>query len=121
MEILEIIKDLQASGVTIKTDGKFLELEPPEKITNELIERLRKHKPAIIEELKREQRREKVLKMLEERPQIQRVFVTDTESDRHSVILTLGIRGAGTCEIEIPKHKHDPFLLLAIIERTAVQ
>ena len=121
MEILEIIKDLQANGVTIKTDGKFLELEPPEKITNELIERLRKHKPAIIEELKREQRREKVLNMLEERPETQRAFVTDTESDRHNVILTLAIRNAGTCELLIPKHKYDPFAVLEIIQRSGIQ
>lgn len=121
MEILEIIRDLKANGVTIKTDGKFLELEPPEKITNELIERLRKHKSAIIEELKREQRREKVLRMLEENPGTQRAFVTDTMSNRDNVILTLAIRGIGTCEMEIPKRKYDPFLLLAIIERTAVQ
>ncbi len=121
MEILEIIKELQANGVTIKTDGKFLELEPPEKITSELIERLRKHKPAIIEELKREQRRKKVLMMLEERPEIQRAFVTDTENDRHNVILTLGIRNAGTCELLIPKRKYDPFAVLEIIQRSGIQ
>jgi hypothetical protein len=73
------------------------------------------------EEIKREQRREKVLRMLEESPGIQRAFVTDTMSDRDNVILTLAIRGAGTCELEIPKRKYDPFLLLAIIERTVVQ
>jgi hypothetical protein len=73
------------------------------------------------EEIKREQRREKVLRMIEENPKIQRAFVTDTMSDRDNVILTLAIRGAGTCELEIPKRKYDPFLLLAIIERTAVQ
>ena len=121
MEILEIIKDLQANGVTIKTDGKFLELEPPEKITNELIERLRKHKPAIIEELRREQRREKVLKILEERPEIQRAFVTDTGSDKHNVILTLAIRNAGTCELLIPKHKYDPFVVLETIKKSGMQ
>jgi hypothetical protein len=73
------------------------------------------------EEIKREQRREKVLRMLEESPKIQRAFVTDTMSDRDNVILTLAIRSAGTCELEIPKRKYDPFLFLAIIERTTVQ
>lgn len=99
----------------------ILMLSPPEKITNELIERLRKHKPAIIEELKREQRREKVLKMLEERPEIQRAFVTDTENDRHNVILTLAIRNAGTCELLIPKHRYDPFIFLEIIQKCGIQ
>lgn len=91
MEAAEIIEYLRNRDLTVNiTDDDSLELYPAEKITNELIERLRKHKPAIIEELKREQRREKVLKMLEERPEIQRAFVTDTGSDRHNVILTLG-------------------------------
>jgi hypothetical protein len=59
--------------------------------------------------------------MLEENPKIQQAFVTDIESDPYNVILTLAIRDTGTCELEIPKCKYDPFLLLAIIERTAVQ
>lgn len=122
MEAAEIIEYLRDRDLTITlTDGDSLELSPAEKITNELIERLRKHKPAIIEELKREQRREKVLKMLEERPEIQRAFVTDTGSGRHNVILTLAIRNAGTCEMLIPKHKYDPFAVLEIIQKAAIQ
>lgn len=101
-------------------DGDYLELSPAEKITGDLIERLRKHKPAIIAELKREQRREKVLQMLEDRPEIQRAFVTDTESDRHNVILTMAIRDTASFELLIPKHKYDPFMLLALIEKSAV-
>ena len=69
MEAAEIIEYLRDRDLTITlTDGDSLELSPAEKITHELIERLRKHKPAIIEELKREQRREKVLRMLVENP-----------------------------------------------------
>ena len=122
MEAAEIIEYLRNRDLTVSiADDDSLELSPAEKNTNELIERLRKHKTAIIEELKREQRRERVLRMLEENPRIQRAFVTDTMNDRNNVILTLAIRGAGTCELEIPKRKYDPFLLLAIIERTAIQ
>lgn len=121
MEAKEIIKYLREQNFTVKADGDYLELSPPEKITDDLIKRLRERKPEIIEELKREQRREKVLKMLEERPEIQRAFVTDTESDRHSVILTLGIRNAGTCELLIPKHKYDGFMLLELIEKGLTQ
>lgn len=73
------------------------------------------------EELRRELRREKVLKMLKERPKIQRAFLTDTESDRHNVILALGIRNAGTCELLIPKSKYDPFTVLAIIQKSGIQ
>lgn len=122
MEAAEIIEYLRNRDLTVSiADDDSLELSPAEKITNELIERLRKHKPAIIEELKREQRREKVLKMLKERSEIQRAFVTDIESDRHNVILTLGIRNAGTCELLIPKRKYDPFAVLEIIQRSGIQ
>lgn len=56
MEAAEIIDYLRKRDLTVSiTDDNSLELAPAEKITNELIERLRKHKPAIIEELKREQ------------------------------------------------------------------
>lgn len=57
MEAAEIIEYLRDRDLTITlTDGDSLELSPAEKITNDLIERLRQHKPAIIEVLKREQR-----------------------------------------------------------------
>lgn len=31
--------------------------------------------------------------------------------------LALAIRGAGTCELRIPREKYDPFRLLGLIER----
>ena len=67
------------------------------------------------EELKRELRREKVLMMLEARPEIQRAFLTDIESDPDNVILSLAVRGLGTCELSIERQKYDPFLLLELI------
>lgn len=121
MDATEILHDLQESGITIKTDGRFLELEPPEKITNELIERLREHKPAIIQELKRERRLERVLKMLEENPGIRRAFLTDSESDPDHVVLTLAIRNVGTCELLIPRDKFDGFAVLEVIEKASIQ
>jgi len=121
MEAKEIIEYLRNKDFTVKTDGQYLDLAPAAKVTNELIERLRKHKPAIIEELKREQRREKVLRMLAENPGTQRAFVTDTESDPDNVIMTMAIRDAGTCEILIPQGKYDPFAVLEVIEKSAIQ
>ena len=122
MEAAEIIEYLKQRDLTVRlADDDSLELSPAEKITNELIERLRKHKPAIIEELKREQRREKVVGMLANNPTIQRAFVTDTESDPDNVILTMAIRDAGTCEILIPQGKYDPFAVLEVIEKAAIQ
>ena len=55
MEATEIIDYLRSHDLTvIVADDDNLEIFPADKITHELIERLRKHKPAIIEELKRE-------------------------------------------------------------------
>lgn len=51
MEAIEIIEYLREQNFTVKADGKYLELSPPKKITEELIKRLRKHKPAIIADL----------------------------------------------------------------------
>lgn len=122
MEAAEIIEYLRQKDLTVTlADEDTIELSPAEKVTRELLDRLRKYKPAIIEELKRRDRYARVWQMLEDQPSIRRAFVTDTMSDRDNVILTLAIRGVGTCELEIPKRKYDPFLLLAIIERTAVQ
>jgi len=122
IEAAEIIEDLRQRDLNVTlTDDDNLELYPAEKVTRELIERLRKHKSAIIEELKRELRREKVLMMLEEQPKIQRAFVTDTEGDQHNVILTLAIRNTGICELRIPKHRYDPFILLEIIQKCGIQ
>lgn len=121
MEASEIIEYLRSNDLTVKVDGNFLELSPPEKITDELIERLRRHKPAIIEELKREERRQRVLQMLEDQPEIQRAFVTDTESDPHNVILMMAIRGLCSFEMHIPKSKYDPFIVLGVIGQAGIQ
>ena len=120
MNAIEIIKDLREQSFTVKADGDYLELSPPEKITEELIQRLRKHKPAILAELKREKRRAKVLAMLADNPDTQRAFVTDTESDQHNVILTMAIRNQYTFEIQIAKHRYDGFLVLEILNREVV-
>lgn len=120
MEATEIIEYLREQNLTVKADGQYLELSPPGKITDELINRLRKHKPAIIAELKREQRREKVLKMLEDQPEIQRAFVTDIESDPDDVIIAFAIRDVGTCELLIPQGKYDPFAVLEVIQKSGV-
>jgi len=121
MEAIEIIEYLREQNFTVKADGNFLELSPPEKITDELIQRLRKHKPAIIAELKREERRLKVLAMLAEEPDTQRAIITDLDSGPNDVVLAIAIRNVATFEMHIPKHKYDGFMLLELIEKGSVQ
>lgn len=69
--------------------------------------------------MKQEERRRKVLSLLAENPEQQRAYLTDAETDRNNVILTVAIRGEATGEILIPKITYDPFQLIAMIERAA--
>jgi hypothetical protein len=118
MEATEIIEYLREQNFTVKTDGQYLDLSPTEKVTDELIQRLRKHKPAIIAELKREERRLKVLAILAEDPDSQRAIISDLNSDPENVILTIAIRDQYTFEMAIPKDRYDGFHVLEIINHS---
>ena len=115
MKAIEIIAYLREQNFTVKADGDFIELSPPERITDELIQRLRKHKPSILAELKREERRLKVLAMLSEKPDSQRTISSDLESDPDNVILTIAIRNSATFEMLIHKYKYDGLVLLEML------
>ena len=115
MEAIEIIEYLREQNFSVKADGDYLELSPPEKITEELIQRLRKHKPAILAELKREERRQKVLTILTENPETKRAIITDLDSDPDNAILTIAIRDQYSFEMQIPKHRYDGLALLELI------
>lgn len=121
MEAIEIIEYLREQNFTVKAEGDFLELSPPEKITEELIKRLRKHKPAIMAELKREERRLKVLSMLVSNPETKRAIITDLDSDPDNAVLTIAIRDQYTFEMQISKDKYDAFVLLELIQKGAIQ
>lgn len=121
MEATEIIEYLRGQNLTVRADGEYLELSPPEKITEDLIQRLLKHKPGIIAELKREERRTKVLTILAENPHTQRAIHHDTKTDPDNVILTIAIRDQYTFELTIAKVKYDSFMLLELITNGAIQ
>ena len=121
MDAIKIIEYLREQNFIVKADGDFLELSPPEKITEELIQRLRQHKPAILAELKREERRKKVFDMLVDRPDSQRAITSDLSSDPDNVILTIAIRNQYTFEMLVPKYKYDAFMLLELIEKGSLQ
>ena len=121
MEVIAIIEYLRNKNFTVKTDGQNLDIAPAAKVTNELIERLRKHKPAIIAELKREERRERALQILVDQPGIQRAFLADTEADLKNVIVTIAVRNVASFEMLIPKYKYDAFLMLQLLNGGSVQ
>ena len=121
MEAIEIIEYLRSNNFTVKADGDCIELSPPEKVTEDLIKRLRENKPKILEALKTEERRQKVLSMLSEHPDKQRVYVTDDKADPDHVILTVAIRDLASFEMLIPKTKYDPFTLIDLIHKGDIQ
>ena len=67
-----------------------------------------------------EARRQRVLAMLAERPGINYAVLVDNP-DSDPVILALAIRGRATCELQIPRAKYDPWLLLDLIERSEIR
>jgi len=121
MKAIEIIEYLRANDFTVKAEGEYLDLSPAEKVTDDLIKRLRKHKPEILKELKAESRRQKVLNMLIEKPESKRAYVTDATTDPDNVIITIAIRDLATFEMLIPKDRYDPFMLMELINEGVVQ
>ncbi len=124
-----IIKDAMADGVnlalspagTIKATGEGAAV-------NRWLPVIREHKTGIVAALQEaandplpdpaaEARRQRVLAMLAERPDIRYAVITDTQADPEAVLLTLAIRGQATAEFRIPAEKYDPFLLLDLIDR----
>jgi|GEM_PF-5035750 len=123
MTLLEIIRKKKLATATVATPATDKPVLVPSvaKVASVAVAKQKTNKAALPEDAESEERRKKVLKMLEDRPEIQRAFVTDTGSDRHNVTLTIAIRGQYSYELEIPKDRYDPFLLLEIIERGGVQ
>jgi hypothetical protein len=64
----------------------------------------------------KEARRQKALSVLENSPGIRYALISNTGAEGDDVILTLGIRDLGTCELVIPKAKYDAFKVLRMIE-----
>ncbi|MEE8254215.1 MAG: hypothetical protein V3S58_01255 [Nitrosomonadaceae bacterium] len=87
---------------------------------NHWLPTIRENKIKILAELQQENqrktRRQKILPILEENPDIQRATYADTKSNPHNVILTIARRHFTTCEMLVSKAKYDPFQLLVLIE-----
>ena len=64
-----------------------------------------------------EARRQRLIRVLVERPGVRYALETDTAPNSNAVIIALAIRGIGTCELRVSQGKFDPFLLLELMER----
>ncbi|MFZ2541000.1 MAG: hypothetical protein WAW75_04400 [Gallionella sp.] len=121
----DLIFELRSKGYSIRADGGYLDISPAD-LPPEVVQTIRQSKAEILTELQREARaewrRQKVIAMLDAAPDTQRAIYTDTDSDPHSVILTVAVRACQqTCEMLIPKAKYDPWKLLELIERHGAQ
>lgn len=63
-----------------------------------------------------EKRRARILKMLDEDPDIERAYYTDIASDRENVVLAVGIRGVATFDMLIPRGNYDPMKFMEMIK-----
>ena len=119
----ELIHTLTEQGVTLRVAGDQLIVQAPKgSVSPETVEKLRERKIEVMAELTAtpdaQVRRDRLNRMMDE-DDSDRIYywLTDSESDPHNVILAIGIRDVGTCEMSIPKEKYDPFLLMEILDR----
>lgn len=63
------------------------------------------------------ERRREVLAMLAADPDLNVAWTCDDSAGNDPVVLTLAIRGAGCCEMAIPREKCDPLALPMLIDR----
>lgn len=65
-----------------------------------------------------ERRKDTALSLLEDYPDKQRAYCTETDPDTNDVVLTVAVRDKYSFEMKIPRKKYQPFLLAELIEKT---
>src|SRR5205814_5919235 len=60
-----------------------------------------------------------VLAFLDAHPNVQRAVRTDIDAEPGKVIVTIGLRGIGTGELEIPAEGYDAGALMALLDKYA--
>lgn len=116
MNPIEILEKATAEGITftLSANGSIQLKGDKSKIDNWLTA-IRNNKPAVMSELQRKLRRNKVLAMLDSTPDAgYAVHVEDTSTD--PIIVAVAIRGLAAFELEIPQKYYDGLVLLELIE-----
>lgn len=106
-----LIEEVQLLGIEIDAAGADLVLRPARAVPEWLIPQIKAAKPEILRELRRRQ----ALHLLAKYPEDQRAYVVDADSDPERVLVLLALRGVGSCDLEIPRIKWDPFLFLSFL------
>ncbi len=63
-----------------------------------------------------ETRRQRVLTVLRENPNVRRAIVVDDEADPHDIIVTMAMRGAATFDMRVPRAKWNPDKFIELID-----
>ena len=101
-----MLAELRAAGFRVTGDHGMLYVEPASRLTDDQRQLVRQHKLEVLRELADELRdasRQQVLDRLDARPAVDRAFVTRWEGD--TLVVMLGLRGIGTCELAIPQER----------------
>jgi hypothetical protein len=125
MRVVDVLSRLSGAGIRLSVERDRLRAEPRSALTDEARALIHAHKAELlallasraIPEAQAEARRLRVLAVLAEQPSLRYALLTDNKADPDAVILAFAIRGIGTCELNIPRQKYDPLLLLTLIER----
>ena len=116
----DLIEHLKRLGLTLTLDGDELRAGPKTALTDETRDFVREHKAELVAALQlqttTECRRQRVLSMLEKTPGLRYALVSDAQAEGEDVILTLGIRDLGTCELAVPRAEYGAFEVLRVIE-----
>ena len=118
MGAFDLIRELRGAGVIVRVDGEELDVSPAERLTDESIKALKRHKREILALLKNEESRQKAIGLMNASPDTPRGIYVDDQIDPENIVLFVAVRLCmETCELLIPRAKYDPFALLALVER----
>jgi len=117
-----LMSELESQGASFQLDDDHLIVKAPAGVIDlATSKRLRREKRQVMAVLSNavEKRRKQILQMMAEDDKCKKYYwLTDTEADPRFVILALAIRDVGTCELNIPRAKYDPFLLVKTLDQT---
>ncbi|MEP7246889.1 MAG: hypothetical protein ABI885_24845 [Gammaproteobacteria bacterium] len=111
---MSTLAQLRELGLTLSAVGDVLTVEPRSTITDKLRATIRAAKAGILRELADEVPvlppplpwgLSEVLAILAANPNVHRTFVNQYEGE--TVVLTLAVRGVGTCALVIPRSRFD--------------
>lgn len=127
MSAAALLADLASHGITLEIDGINLRYYAVQgALTPKRREQIREHTLELLTCLARhtenrltdpaETRRQAVLDMLAENPDVTYAFISNDETDPEYVIITLAIWGKATCELRVSKARYDGLKVMDLIE-----